>query len=266
MPKPAPPKRINWRLIPAVLVGLLLFVSTGMAARYVKSMLLGDERFYLESSFKTAGKGESTGIRIVGNRYTPRDRILQIFAPDVDKSIFRIPLAERRRRLMGIDWISDATVMRVWPNQLIVSVRERQPVAFAKLPLGEPGQFHYRLIDEMGVLLSVPRQRFDFPVLTGVTEDQKEEERADRVSAMEELLRQLGRAASSMIYEINAASTDDIRVAAKIEGHNVELWLGNKNYLSRFQNFTAHLEEIFRQSDGASVFDLRLDDRIMTVR
>jgi hypothetical protein len=69
-----------------------------------------------------------------------------------------------------------------------------------------------------------------------------------------------------MIEEINAAIPEDIRVAARINGHNVELWLGDRHYLARFQNFNNHFEEILRQADGASVFDLRLDDRIMTIR
>jgi len=139
-------------------------------------------------------------------------------------------------------------------------------VAFAKLQIGVSGKFRYLLIDGQGVLLGVPRQRFDFPVLTGLTEEQTEADRHTRVVAMQQLLRQLGTGANGMVAEINAASPQDLRVAAKIGGHHVELWLGDRNYLARFQNFNNHFDEILRQADGASVFDLRLDDRIMTVR
>lgn len=262
MPKAAPPKRISWRLAMAIVGGFLLFVSTAMATRRVHSMLLSNERFFLESMPDSG----TPGIRVEGNRLTSRDRILLVFAPDLNKSIFRVPLPERRRRLLGIDWIEDAAVLRIWPNQLIVKVRERVPVAFAKLPLGVSGQFRYLLIDAQGVLLSVPRQRFDFPVLTGVTEDQRDSERRLRVLNMQRLLHELGPAAARMISEINAATPGDLRVAARINGRGVELWLGDRNYLARFQNFTSHFDEILRQSDGASVYDLRLDDRIMTVR
>jgi cell division protein FtsQ len=271
MPKVVLPKKSNWRLSLAILAGVLLFVvlfeSTAMATRHVQSVLLADERFFLESTvFANGAEGGTPGIRVEGNHYTSRDRILLVFAPDLNKSIFRIPLAERRRRLLGIDWIEEASVLRIWPNQLIVKVRERRPVAFAKLPLGVSGQFRYLLIDAQGVLLGVPRQRFDFPVLTGITEDQSEAERHARVVAMQQLLRQLGSAAAGMISDINVSSTQDMRIAARMNGHSVELWLGDRNYLARFQNFSNHFDEILRQSDGASVFDLRLDDRIMTVR
>jgi hypothetical protein len=116
------------------------------------------------------------------------------------------------------------------------------------------------------VLLGVPRKKFDFPVLTGVTEEQSENDRRARVISMQQLLRQLGPAAAGSVAEVNAASPQDMRIAAKISGRHVELWLGDRNFLARFQNFTNHFDEIERQSDGASVFDLRLDDRIMTVR
>ena len=139
-------------------------------------------------------------------------------------------------------------------------------MAFAKLPVGVSGQFRYMLIDAQGVLLGVPRQHFDFPVLTGVTEDQSEADRRARVASMQQLLHDLGPAATAMISEINASTPQDIRVSATINGHPVELWLGDRNYLARFQNFTNHFEEIVRRSDGVSVFDLRLDDRIMTVK
>jgi cell division protein FtsQ len=272
MPKAAPPARSNVKLVLAILAGFLLFVvlfeSTAMAARRVQSMLLANERFFLESNFADGGGPvpDSRGIRVEGNHYASRDRIVLVFAPDLNKSIFHIPLAERRRKLLAVDWIEDASVLRIWPNQLIVKVRERQPVAFAKLPIGVSGQFRYLLIDVQGVLLSVPRRRFDFPVLTGVTEEQPETERRVRVLAMQQLLRELGPASSSMISEINAASPQDMRVSARINGHSLELWLGDRNYLARFQNFNNHFDEILRQSDGASVFDLRLDDRIMTVK
>jgi cell division protein FtsQ len=262
MPKAAPPRRLNWRLALAVLAGLLLFVSTAMAARRVRSMLLADERFFLVSG---TAPGVSN-IHIEGNRYASSDRIALVFAQDMNRSIFSIPIAERRRRLLAIDWVEDASILRLWPNRLIIRVRERGPVAFAKLPVGVSGQFRYMLIDAQGVLLAVPRQHFDFPVLSGVMEEQAEDDRRARVASMQELLRDLGPAASAMISEINATTPHDLRVSATISGHPVELWLGDRNYLARFQNFTSHFEEILRRADGDSVFDLRLDDRIMTVR
>ena len=267
MPKPVR-RRFTWRMF-AMIVGLLLLsVTAAMAMRRVQSMLLNNERFVLDASFVATGAGPESGapgIVVEGNKYTSRDRIIGVFAADFNKSIFKIPLAERRRHLLAIDWVEDASVMRILPNQLIVRVRERRPVAFAKLPIGVAGQYRYLLIDSEGVLLSVPKQHFDFPVLAGVTEDQTDAERRERVAAMQNLLKEIGPAAGS-VSGVNVESPLDVRVAAKLNGRQVELWLGEKNYLARFENFTNHFDEIVRQSDGASVFDLRLDGRVLTVR
>ena len=262
MPKPAEKKRFNWRLLLAILAGLMLFASTAYAARRVQSMLLANERFFLVPLTESG----VPGVRVEGNRYASRDRILLAFAADLNRSIFSVPLAERRRRLLAIDWIEDASVLRVWPNQLIVKVKERRPVAFAKLPIGVSGQFRYLLIDVQGVLMSVPRERFDFPVLTGITEDQRDAERKTRVVSLQQVLHELGPSAAAMISEVNIASPLDVRISAKVGGRAVELWLGDRNYLARFQNFTGHFDEIARGTDEASVFDLRIDGQITTIR
>jgi hypothetical protein len=118
------------------------------------------------------------------------------------------------------------------------------------------------LIDQDGVLLSIPpRVRFSLPVLSGVTEDQTDEDRRARVGAMQHLLADLGPQAKD-VSEINAANPREMRVVADVDGHGVELWVGDQHYRERYLNFLSHYEEIRKHSEQASVFDLRLDDRI----
>ncbi len=77
-----------------------------------------------------------------------------------------------------MDWVNTASMLRVWPNRIVVTVTERAPVAFAKLPIAERSRYRFALIDTEGVLLSLPpRVRFRLPVLSGVTEEQTEAER-----------------------------------------------------------------------------------------
>ncbi len=56
-------------------------------------------------------------------RYASRSKVQRIFAQDSDRSIFPFPLDERRRRLLAIDWVEDASVSRVWPDRLAVRIR-----------------------------------------------------------------------------------------------------------------------------------------------
>jgi cell division protein FtsQ len=228
-----------------------------MAARQVHQYALTSPAFILSPEDRAA-------VTIQGAVYSSRWRLLHVFAGDFGHSIFAVPLAERRRRLLAIDWVADASVSRVLPNRLVVRVMERKPVAFASLPAragARPADLPV-LVDAQGVLLDPPpRAQFAFPVLNGLTEDQTEPERRVRVRAMLRLMEDIGPSAQN-ISEVDVSSPDDLRVVAQVEGRPLELLLGEGNYSRRMQNFLFHYPEIRKHSPNVSTFDLRLDDRI----
>jgi cell division protein FtsQ len=254
MPKaPAPPKpKFNLRLLLRVLFWGCIFAGVALGAKEARSFLLRDPRF------------EFRNLEIRGAAYTDKSRIEAVFVPDAHHSVFDIPLAERRRHLLAIDWVRTASIERVWPNRIVVSITERHAVAFAKLPIAGSIRHWLALIDDEGILLSIPpKVRFRLPVLSGVSEEQSDEERRLRVDSMQHLLADLGPQAKD-ISESNAASAQDIRIIADVEGRGLELWLGDQHFRSRYQNFLNHYDEIKNHSDNARIFDLRLDDRIST--
>jgi cell division protein FtsQ len=262
MPKPiAPPRQMwSWPLVLRIASGALILASAALGAKEVNDFLLRDPRFGLPC---TASRPSCANLEIRGAVYANPARIVSVFSPDFGVSVFHLPLAERRRRLLAVDWVNTASISRVWPNRLVVSVTERHPVAFAKLPLVETGHYRMSLIDADGVLLSIPpRVRFRLPVLSGITEDQTDADRRARVEAMHHFLEDLGPQASD-ISEINAANPQDLRVIANLDKQAVELWIGDQHYRTRYLNFLSYYEEIRKHSGQASVFDLRLDDRIL---
>ena len=234
---------------------LMVFVSTALAARTIHGFLIHDPRFLLSAPTYRA---QQNGITVLGATNTSLGSVQQVFAQDYGRSIYDISIAERRRRLLAVDWIQDATVSRVWPNRIIVRVHERKPVAFVNVP-----HQSVLLVDAEGVLLSPPpRANFELPVLSGVWLAQTEPERKLRVQAALRLLEDLG-PASANVSEVNAASVDDLRVVADLDGKAYSLWLGDTNFGSRFHNFTEHLADLRAGSPKATVFDLRIDDRIV---
>jgi cell division protein FtsQ len=251
VPAPAPP-RFNARLWLRIGVWVVIFAGLAYGAKEVHSFLLSDPRF------------EFQNLEIRGIEHADRARVRAVFNDDAGHSVFHIPLAERRRHLLAIDWVHTASIERVWPNRVVVAVTERRPVAFAKLQIGGSLRHWLALIDDEGILLSIPAKvRFRLPVLSGVTEEQTDEERRLRVQAMRHLLADLGPDAKD-ISEINAASVQDIRVIADVDGQGLELWLGDQRFRSRLTNFLSRYPEIKEHSENARIFDLRLDDRIST--
>jgi hypothetical protein len=118
------------------------------------------------------------------------------------------------------------------------------------------------LIDSRGVLLDPPAQaQFAFPVLSGVREEETEDQRRERVRCLARVQEDLGYMAKD-ISEVNASDPDNIRIVAQIEHRTVELIMGDSNFGRRYQNFLSHYPEIEKHSPNAKRFDLRLDDRI----
>ena len=261
MPKPPEPKKpkISWRLVGRVSLWAGICAGLAYGGIEVHSFMLTDPRF----AFECAPRAKACeGLEVHGAVHSNMARIQAVFAADAGKSVFDIPLDERRRHLLAVDWVREASVMRVWPDRIVITIEERVPVAFASLPIGGSARHWLALVDEQGVLLTLPpHTRFPLPVLSGITEDQSEAERQKRVEAMQHLLADLGSQAKD-ISEINAAAVEDMRVVAAIDGQAVELWLGDQHYRSRYVNFMHHYREM-RQDSQAAVFDLRLDDRIL---
>lgn len=261
MPKPPEPKKpkINWRMAMRISVWAGICAGVAYGGMQVRSFMLRDPRFVLNCA---PGNAKCAGLEVNGAEHSNMARIRAIFAEDAGKSVFEIPLDERRRHILAVDWVQDATVMRVWPNTIRVTVHERVPVAFASLPIGGSSRHWLALVDGQGVLLTLPaRKRFPLPVLSGITEGQTEPERQKRVEAMQHLLADLGPQAKE-ISEINASTLEDMRVVTTVDGRAVELWLGDQHFRSRYLNFVSHYRSI-AQDTKAAVFDLRLDDRIL---
>jgi len=240
---------IRWRLWFTVLAIGLIAASTTLAAMRMRTHVLTGPAYYFSREQKDA-------LRIEGLVYASRSKVFRVFALDYEHSVFAISLDERSRRLLAIDWIEDASVARIWPNRLIVRVRERTPVAFVFFRSG------VLLIDRHGVLLDPPAQaQFTYPVLGGVREDETEDQRAEHVRAMLAVQDDLGYLAKD-VSEIDAADPDTIRIVAKVDNRALELTLGDSNYARRYRNFLNHYPEIEKHSPQVKSFDLRLDDRI----
>jgi cell division protein FtsQ len=244
------PARFQWRVWAWGALAAAVCVSTAMGALRVRQFTLSDPQFQFRRENPEA-------FTISGLRYAAKSKVQRVFASDYGHSVFAIPLEERRRRLLAIDWVADASVLRIWPDRISVHIREREPVAFVLFRGGLP-----LLIDREGALLEPPAQaQFTFPVLSGVTPEDSDEQRRERVRVMLRVEDELGYIAKD-ISEINTADLDNIRVLTQVDQRAVELILGDSNFASRARNFLTNYPEIRKRSPDMKSFDLRLDDRI----
>jgi cell division protein FtsQ len=247
--KAQPASRFNWRVVFGIMLLAAVGVSTAMAAYKVRQFVTNDPQFFLSRERKDA-------ITVQGLKYASRWKVQRVFAGDYDRSIYLVPLEERQRRLLAIDWIENATVSRVWPDRIVVRVRERQPVAFVNLRRG------VRLIDAHGVLLEPPAQaQFTYPVLSGIGENDTDAQCREHVLTFIRVQEELGYLMKD-VSEVDTSDPENIRLIAQANRRAVTLLMGEGNYARRFQHFVKNYPEIVKRSPQARIFDLRLDDRI----
>ena len=247
-----PPSRLK---IALRVMGVTLFLAVSLYTFHrLEQFLIRDSRFAMNGP-----DGSASPLDIQGAEHASRRAIESVFAEDLGRSVYLLPLADRRATLQSVDWVKDASVARLWPNRVVVRVTERQPVAFLTL-----GPSRFGLIDADGVILPQSPGRFHLPVLTGVHLRDPMPERRARVQRMLHLLHELGGMADK-VSEIDVSDRDNLKVTQPYEGRMVTLLLGDQDFGVRYQNFVSHYGEIKQKLPGATALDLRLEDRITVV-
>ncbi len=239
-----------------VVIATVVLVISLYGWHQFEQFLIHDSRFAVNGP---DGAEDASAIQIQGAQHASRRAIEAAFADDMGRSLYMVPLDGRRATLRTVDWVKDATVMRLWPNRVMVRVAERKPVAFVTL-----SGSRYGLIDEDGVILPPATDRFHLPVLKGVSARDPLADRRDRVQRMLRLLRALGSNAEK-IAEVDVNDRDDLRVTQPYDSRMVTLLLGDQNFAVRYQNFLNHYSEIREKMPNTTSLDLRLEDRITVV-
>jgi cell division protein FtsQ len=215
-----------------------------------------------DSRFRVAGAGniEATGLTQVS-----RAEMLPVFGEDIGRNIFFVPLAERRKQLEAIPWVERATVMRLLPDRIRVSVVERQPVAFVR-----QGQ-QIGLVDADGVLLTMPtatmaQHHYSFPVVTGINARDPLPARKMRMAAYERLLADLdanNQHLSEQISEIDLTDPQDARVLMPEQGTDIVGHFGDDRFLDRYRRYKAHIAEWRQQYPKLAAVDLRYESQVV---
>jgi len=235
---------------------LILLGALGTGAFLLKTYLDRDPRF------RIAG---TDNIQATGLTEVSRAEMLPVFGEDIGRNIFFVPLAERRKQLEAIPWVERATVMRLLPDRIRVSVVERQPVAFVR-----QGQ-EIGLVDASGVLLTMPpsmmaQRHYSFPVVTGIDPRDPLPSRRERMAVYQRLLAELdtgNQRFSEQISEIDLTDPEDARVLMPEQGTDILAHFGEDHFLERYQRYEAHIAEWRQQYPKLAAVDLRYDQQVV---
>jgi cell division protein FtsQ len=243
-----PKGRLGRILIVAAIAAVFALVIAILLS--IHSFFMTDARFRIDSA---------SSIQVLGNSEVTRPELLSVFGSDIGRNIFHVPLAVRRAELEQLPWVEHATVMRLLPNQLRVSVVERVPVAFVR------AGNQIGLIDRGGVLLDMPpammaSKRYSFPVVTGVMAQQSTEERASRMRLYTEFMHALNSTDSTaalQISEVDLSDPEDVRVLLPSAGSDLLVHFGSDDFAARWQRLEQKLPAWRQQYPRLAGVDLR---------
>jgi cell division protein FtsQ len=184
-----------------------VLLSTATAAAITVGAYHGT-RFLLYSPSMLLLRPEQ--IELSGNHIVTREAVLKQFVEDRNRSVLRMSLDLRRSQLEQIPWIESATVERILPNRIRIELTERTPIAFVR------NGDEVALIDPHGVILDRPRDAdFQFPIVSGVSEDLPRDQREKRIELYQEFMKdiELVRGGSSEnVSEVDLSVPRDVRV------------------------------------------------------
>ncbi|MGH9581440.1 MAG: cell division protein FtsQ/DivIB, partial [Bryobacteraceae bacterium] len=225
---------IHWaRFTIWLAAGIVLMFIVLFAWRRMEEFLINDPRFLVSEPDDFAKA--SPNLIVEGVHYASASQIRHVFAEDLGRSLYLAPIHKRRSELRQIDWVEDATVSKIWPNALRITIHERVPVAFVHLPPRKDGMSQFALIDKDGYILR-PRvpAKFTLPVIEGISEAQPIENRRARVRRVMTMLDEIGPLAAR-ISEVDATDPNNLIVEAHMGDRVLNLELGDENYTDRLK-------------------------------
>jgi len=239
-------------------LGLLAIIGAAVALAVVTRNLFGQD-----AQFLLAGPEL---VQVNGTGQVSQAEILPLFNQDLGRSVFFVPLSERRLQLEKIPWVEKATVMRVWPNQLRVNVSERTPVAFVRQG---PMDQQIGLVDANGILLTMPpammaQYHYSFPVVTGIHASDPLAARSRRMALYGRMIHELdadGHKLSEQISEIDLTDLADVHILMPEPGADILVHLGQQHFLESYRIYKAHIAEWRQQYPHLTSVDLRYEQQ-----
>jgi cell division protein FtsQ len=236
--------------------GLLGVATLGVAAFSVRYLLYSPQMLLLKPE----------QIEVNGNHIVAQEEVQKLFVRDRNRSVLRIPLNVRRAQIEELPWVEEAAVQRILPNRIRVFLTERTPVAFFR------NGTELTLIDAHGVLLDRPEgQNLHFPIVTGLTESLPREERAKRMQAYQEFMRDVDLVrpgSSDNVSELDLSNPRDLRavltgLGGGADAHAVTVHFGQTDFTGKYRMLVENFAQWQANSGPVHSVDLEYSRQVV---
>lgn len=200
-------------------------------------------------------------IVVQGNHRLSPGEVVAVLDGLRGENLLRTDLAAWRERLMASPWVREATLRRLLPSTVEVTVSERAPIGIARLN----GDLY--LVDRAGMIIDAygPRHEdFDLPIIDGLSAStaqgvRDEEARADLAARV---IASLG-SKPAVARRLSQVDVSDLFNAAIIlDGDPALIYVGSQDFLPRLESYLGLVETLRARVPEIDSVDLRFDNRI----
>ncbi len=212
------------------------------------------------------GSIPESDVTFTGNHFISREDLLTALGPDDvaqdgRTNLFRLNLDEARRRIELIPWVKAATVCRLFPGRLVLSIVERKPLAFADVA----GRL--KLVDEDGMFLELPAKAdFDFPVLYGLDSADSSAGRRQLLGRYVEFQKAAGGLLARSGWTLSEAhlrDPSDLKLLLVQGQETVMVHFGGKDYHKRLKTFMVLAPRVTAANPHVDSMDLRYPGEVV---
>ena len=195
---------------------------------------------------------EISQITVSGLQRISENEVLARVGHAPGTNVLRVDLAQARESIEQIARVHHATVKRVWPNEIVIVIVEREPIGLARID-GEILQ-----MDADGVVLPIdPLAGTDYPVLSGLYPGDIEGNRR-KIDVYLQMVEAIGQA------ELSEVHVSDLGEASVVPADS-PLWidLGTEQHRDRWNKYVTLRSRIREEYPGAIRLDLRFQDQVI---
>jgi len=195
-------------------------------------------------------------------KHLTREEILAMAGVEPGKDLLRLNLKQMGEQLTRNPWVETVRIRRFFPDGLSIAITEREPLAVVNM-----GFIYY--LDKKGNVFKVlnPGDRLDYPVITGIGEDDMNSDPKGTREALAsacELLNILREKGAFILADVSEIHYDkDLGFTMFTASGGLPVRIGAGDFHAKLERFARVYRELMAQRPSLQFVDLDYGDRIV---
>ena len=234
-----------------------------LAARLIALALVLGYAGYRGVALIAAASSLKIGHMVVrGHERLSAGEVLALVEGLRGQNILAVDLDVWQRKLLSSPWVESATIRRVLPSTMEITVHERRPMGIGRL-----GTAMY-LVDGRGVIIDEYGPAYadiDLPIIDGIGAAPHEGGSIVDVARAEFAARVIGAlsARPELARRVSQIDVSNLHDAVLIlDGDPALLRIGDTEFVARLQQYIDLAPALHERLDGIDYVDLRFDERL----